>query len=263
MTLACEGVCVRADGRMLLDGVSAVFQPGRLTAILGPNGAGKSTLMAVLSGQRQPDQGQVRLSGLPVTTFSAHELALRRAVMPQESAVAFDFVAREVVELGRYPHRRHPDADEPGLVRRALAATDTDAFSDRIFNTLSGGEKARVQLSRALAQLGAPRSDSASRWLLLDEPTAALDLAHQHASLKLLRARTREEGVGVVAILHDLNLALRYADDVLLLAHANEVCFGDAAAVLTPDRTARIWGVACTPITNAGGVVQYLFEPTT
>ena len=260
MTLECIDARVSAGGRELLHGISATLRPGRFTAILGPNGAGKSTLLSLLSAQRRPDAGQVLLDGQPVHAMGAHTLALRRAVMPQESAVAFDFTAREVAELGRYPHRRQPTADEAGIVEKALAATDVQALAPRIFNTLSGGEKARVHLARALAQVWSPRPDGAARWLLLDEPTAALDLAHQHQALRLLRGWAHGEGGGVVAVLHDLNLALRYAEDALLLAHGEAASHGPVAEVLTAERIERVWGIACTPVRTAQGQLQYLFD---
>lgn len=259
MSLQCLNVLATAGGRVLLERVSATLRPGRFTAILGPNGAGKSTLLSLLSAQRRPDAGQVLLDGQPLATLSAHALALRRAVMPQESAVAFDFTVREVAELGRYPHRQHPAPDEAGIVASALAATDVATLAPRIFNTLSGGEKARVHLARALAQIWTPRPDGAARWLLLDEPTAALDLAHQHQALRLMRDWAHAQGCGVVAVLHDLNLALRYADDVLLLARGEPPCFGPVAEVLTHQRIEQVWGIACEPVQGAQGVLQYLF----
>ena len=262
MTLRCVDAHVAVGGRILLKNVSATLQPGRFVAILGPNGAGKSTFLSLLSAQRKPGAGQIYMDETPLGSMRPQDLAVRRAVMPQESAVAFDFTAREVAELGRYPHRQRPDADEAGIVSRALDATGVTALASRIFNTLSGGEKARVHLARSLAQVWLPLPDGAARWLLLDEPTAALDLAHQHQTLRLLRARAHEQGMGIAAVLHDLNLALCYADDALLLADGAAACFGPVAEVLTPERMKSVWGVDCTPVRNAEGVLQYLFGPT-
>ncbi len=257
--LACRQASLKAGNKVLLGETTASFTPGRFTAILGPNGAGKSTLLSLLSGQRQPHTGHIALDGVDLRRIDTHTLALRRAVMPQEGAVAFDFTARELAELGRYPHRRQPARDEAGIVTRALQATAMDHMQQRVFNTLSGGEKARVHLARALAQVWEPRADGAARWLLLDEPTAALDLAHQHQALRLLRDWAHAQGVGVVAVLHDVNLALRYADETLVLAPGEPPCMGPTASVLTAARIARVWRVPCEPVRGAQGAVQFLF----
>ncbi len=258
--LACEGATVRAGRKALVSQVTAQLREGVFTAILGPNGAGKSTLLSVLSGQRRPDEGRVVLDGVDLHVLPAQALALRRAVMPQDSAVAFEFTVREVAELGRYPHRRAPSVDEGGIVMQALEATGVAALAPRIFNTLSGGEKARTHLARALAQVWSPRPDGAARWLLLDEPTAALDLAHQHQALALLRRWAHEQGVGVVAVLHDVNLALRYADHAIVLSRDEPCACGPVNDILVPERIGRVWGVACEPVRGAQGVVQYLFN---
>ncbi|MFN4121433.1 heme ABC transporter ATP-binding protein [Acidovorax sp.] len=256
--LQCINARVQVGGRTLLEGLTATLPPGRFTAILGPNGAGKSTLLSLLSAQRKPDAGQVLLDGMPLSSLPAATLALRRAVVPQESAVAFDFTAREVAELGRYPHRQQPAPHEAAIVDGALGATGVIALAERSFNTLSGGEKARVHLARALAQVWSPRPDGAARWLLLDEPTAALDLAHQHQALRLLRDWAHGEGCSVVAVLHDVNLALRYADDVLLLSPDTGALHGAAGEVLTRDRIGEVWAVRCREVL-ADGVAQYVF----
>lgn len=249
----------KAGSKTLLAAASARFEPGRVTAILGPNGAGKSTLLSLLAGLREPAAGQVLLDGLPLASFTPATLALRRAVMAQESQVAFDFTAREVVELGRYPHRRRPSRDEAGIVTQALAASVCGGFAGQVFGTLSGGEKARVQLARAMAQVWEPLPGGSPRWLLLDEPTAALDLAHQHHALRLVRNWAKGQGVGVIAVLHDLNLALRYADDALLLAGGQASCFGPVREVLDAERISRVWQLPCEPVSASGGVPQFLF----
>ena len=172
--------------------------------------------------------------------------------------MAFDFTAQEVVELGRYPHRNQPGAEEAQIPGEAMALTGVDHLAQRSLNTLSGGERARAHLARALAQIWQAPADGAARWLLLDEPTAALDLALQHHAMRLLRDWASQRGVGVVAVLHDLNLALRYADEVLLLGHGR--CqTGPVQAVLTPEAIARVWGLECMAVAAADGVTQYLF----
>jgi len=258
MTLACIDAGLSVGRKRLLGGVHARLEAGRLCAILGPNGAGKSTLLSLLSGQRAPTAGTVQLDERDIAGHSHAALALRRAVMPQESAVAFDFNAEEIVALGRLPHRLQPEADEPGIVPAAMALTGVGALATRILNTLSGGEKARVHLARALAQIWHPRPDDASRWLLLDEPTAALDVAHQHAVMVLAR-QWAARGVGVVAVLHDLNLALRYADEVIVLDQGGKVAQGPAADVLTPELVREVWRTQCERVTSGDGSPQFLF----
>lgn len=263
--LSVSGVTVRLMDKVLIRSVSAEFFAGQVTAILGPNGAGKSTLMSVLTGQRRPDAGQVLQSKKPLSGHLPAELARVRAWVAQETQVAFDFTVREVVELGRYPHVRHPSPHEPCIVPEAMQATAVDHLAHRALGTLSGGEKARVHLARALAQVWEPIMFSdgreATRWLLLDEPTAALDLQYQHRMLALARRWADHRGVGVVAVLHDLNLALRYADRCVLLCDGDVVASGETAAVLSSPTVAEVWGVQATPATapGSGGVLQYVY----
>lgn len=258
--LVCDQLGVGVPGRPLLATVHTQLVPGRVTAILGPNGAGKSTLLAMLSGQRAPRSGHVWMGGQPVSGKGAQALARQRAVLPQDTAVAFDFTVQEVVEMGRFPHRQRPSRHEARIVTEAMEATGVAHLAGRSINTLSGGERARSHLARALAQIWEPRPDGATRWLLLDEPTAALDLAHQHHTLALVRRWAVEQGVGVVAVLHDLNLALRYAHDSLLLAPGlpGPRSVQATAHLLTPGTIAQVWGVHSTPVWAADGVPQYL-----
>lgn len=261
--LVCDQLGVGVPGRPLLATVHTQFVPGRVTAILGPNGAGKSTLLAMLSGQRAPCSGHVWMGGQPVSGKGTQALARQRAVLPQDTAVAFDFTVQEVVEMGRFPHRQQPSRNEARIVTAAMEATGVAHLAGRSINTLSGGERARSHLARALAQIWEPQPNGpagATRWLLLDEPTAALDLAHQHHTLALVRRWAVEQGVGVVAVLHDLNLALRYAHDSLLLAPglAGPRGVQATAHLLTPDTIAQVWGVRSTPVQAADGVPQYL-----
>ncbi|WP_431096910.1 heme ABC transporter ATP-binding protein [Polaromonas aquatica] len=265
--LEVVGVNVEVPGRSLLQGASAQFTAGQVTAVLGPNGAGKSTLMSLLTGQRKPTSGHVYLGGKALPAYASADLARVRASVAQETQVAFEFTVREVVELGRYPHRRQPGKNEADVVLQAMQATAVDHLQHRALNTLSGGEKARVHLARALAQVWSPvtniAGESPARWLLLDEPTAALDLQHQHRMLQLVRAWATAQGVGVVAVLHDLNLALRYSDRCVVLQGGQVVDSGATADVLTPACIEKVWGVVAHPVAAQGGAPgprQYLFD---
>jgi iron complex transport system ATP-binding protein len=256
--LCARGVGVRAGTSALLQAVDLQLAPGEVGAILGPNGAGKSTLLSVLAGLRAPDTGHVTLNGEAVTPLLVHRLARHRAVLPQETAVAFDFRVREVVELGRYPHHLQPSLNEAAIVRAAMQATGVAVMADRSVASLSGGERARAQLARVMAQIWERRADGAPRWLLLDEPTAALDLRHQHETLSTVQRWAREQGVGVLAVLHDPNLALRYADRVWVLDGGVLQASGQPARVLRPALVQRVWQVRASTVRAADGVPQLL-----
>lgn len=230
--LALESVRVRIGDAVLLDGVSLVVQPGEVVAVVGANGAGKSTLLKVAAGERSPSAGRVTLDGRPLGAFSPEALALRRAVLPQHSALQFGFTAAEVVRLGRTPHAgRATRAQDEAAVERALAQAGVSHLAGRRYPTLSGGEQQRVHLARTLAQLDGRHDEP--RYLLLDEPTASLDLAHQHAVLRTARALA-EAGTGVLVVLHDLNLAAQYADRLAVLRRGRLLADGPPAEVLDP-----------------------------
>ncbi|UUC95052.1 MULTISPECIES: heme ABC transporter ATP-binding protein [Comamonas] len=262
-SLECRNLGVGVAKGPRLATVDVRIAAGRFTAILGPNGAGKSTLMSMLVGERAPQSGQVLLDGLELSGHAMEGLARRRSVMPQDCSVAFDFTAQEVVELGRYPHRHQPGTDEAQIGAQAMALTGVDHLAQRSINTLSGGERARTHLARALAQIWQPPADGAARWLLLDEPTAALDLAHQHHAMRLLRHWAGQQGVGVVAVIHDLNLALRYADDVLVLGGDAGVHHGAVLDLLQPALVRQVWGMQCDPVHSSDGALQYIFVADT
>ncbi len=250
------GVGVPGGGHLVT--VNAHIAPGRLTAILGPNGAGKSSLLNTLTGQWPVHSGQMVLDGQALGAWPAAALAQRRAMMMQDGAVAFDFSVQEVVELGRYAHRLQPSHDEAGIVATAMAATEVTHLAHRSVQTLSGGERARTHLARVLAQIWHAPANGLPRWLLLDEPTAAMDLAHQHRTMALLRDWATNQGVGIITVVHDLNLALRYADDVLIVHQGGALC-GPVHDVLTPHSIAHIWGVGCFAAQAPDGTQQYLF----
>jgi iron complex transport system ATP-binding protein len=232
--LSAQGVRLTVGGRELLAGVRLSVRAGEVLALLGPNGAGKSTLLSVLAGDLAPTSGAVRLLGRPLASYAAAELALHRALLPQSSALSFPFTAGEVVRMGRAPWAgTAAAAQDEAVVAQAMAATESARFAGRPFTALSGGERARVSLARVLAQR-APL-------LLLDEPTAALDLRHQELVLRVARRRAAA-GDAVVVVLHDLSLAAAYADRVLLLADGAAVADGPVAEVLRAALLSEVYG---------------------
>lgn len=224
MTLSAELVELRIGGVAALSKVSAEVAPGRVTALAGPNGAGKSSLLRVMGGELRPSGGTVWLDGAPLERIPPGELATRRGVMGQAGTMAFDYYVEEVLAMG---WTRGGGAARFGapLVEVAEQCQVKGLFG-RKFNGLSGGERQRVHFARTLLQIwgarenggasGFNRSGLTSRYLLLDEPTASLDLANELLVLRLAR-RASEGGVGVLVVLHDLNLAARFADEALLL----------------------------------------------
>ncbi|QDL54200.1 heme ABC transporter ATP-binding protein [Rhodoferax aquaticus] len=256
--LCLNQVSCNVGGAKLLEATTAAIAAGQVTAILGPNGAGKSTLLALLSGQRRASSGRVWLNGTLLDDMSPAATARVRALLHQDSSVAFDYTVRELVELGRYPHRLQPSAHEAGIVQAAMAATGVLHLQHRVVTALSGGERARAQLARVLAQLWEPTASGEPRCLLMDEPTAALDMAHQHQVLALAKDWAVRQGVGAVLVLHDLNLALRYADHVLLLQKGRLTHQGPPREVLTPAVVAEVWGVQAQAVAHADGVGQLL-----
>ncbi|MFE4216809.1 heme ABC transporter ATP-binding protein [Streptomyces sp. NPDC056844] len=219
------GVGVRLGRRQVLDSVELTVRAGEVLALVGPNGAGKSTLLAALAADLPVDSGEVRVDGRPASGWSAAELALRRSVLPQSAALAFPFPVEEVVRMGRAPWAGTAREDEDdAAVAAAMAATEVTEFAARPFSALSGGERARVALARVLAQR-APL-------LLLDEPTAALDLRHQELVLRICRERAAA-GDAVVVVLHDLGLAAAYADRAVVLHGGRVAVAGPPAEVFT------------------------------
>jgi iron complex transport system ATP-binding protein len=224
-------------GAPVLRDVSFSVAAGELVALCGPNGAGKSTLLRLLLGLHAPSSGRVTLAGTPVGALSRRQIARHAALLPQDAPGDVPLSVREAVALGRLPHlgRLQPEsAADVEAVARALAATDTTALAERPITELSGGERHRVHLARALAQ-EAPL-------LLLDEPIAGLDIAHQLAAMDLLRA-TVDAGRAVIVALHDLALAARRCDRILLLAGGTLAADARPADVLTPETLARVFGV--------------------
>ena len=237
MMLATQNVSLSLGKRRVLDDVSVALLPGKVTVILGPNGAGKTSLIRLLAGLIAPETGSVTLDSAPLTSLGQQERALQIGYLPQNGAPAWNVSARELVGLGRLPHRSRFAAPTPvddAAIDAALAVTDAGHLGGRAVDAMSGGERARVLLARVLA--GEPR------WLLADEPLASLDPAHQLDILALLRAQA-ERSIGVVAVLHDLTQAARLADQIVLLKGGRLIAAGSPADVLTAPLLASTFGI--------------------
>jgi len=247
VSLAAEGLRLRLGGKPVLDGVDAALVPGQVTAVLGPNGAGKSTLLACLAGLRRPDAGGVRLDGAPLASLAARARARRIGYLPQSAETAWPIEARILVGLGRTPYigARGLSAEDARTIDEALAAAGAADLADRIVTTLSGGERARVLIARALA--GQPD------WLLADEPLTGLDPGHQLDAADLFRKLAHEQGRGVVVTLHDLSLAARMADRVLVMAQGRILSDGAPAQALSPEVLARAYGIEAQVRAGAAG----------
>ncbi len=241
MNFKAAGVSYRVNGAALVADASLRLEPGRIHALLGPNGAGKSTLLKLLSGELKPSSGQIELNGRALEAWTPRERARQRAVLPQSESLRFGFTAAQVVELGRLPCPRHRPELERKIIHEALAAAGVAHLAARKYPTLSGGERARVQFARVMAQIWEP-VELGERYLLLDEPTANLDLAHQHECLKMARCFAAS-GVGVLAILHDPNLALRYADSATLLKDGKVLSCGAPMEAITADCLEALYGI--------------------
>lgn len=231
MSIAADQLALERGGTRVLDGISAALVPGEITAIVGPNGAGKSSLLLALAGLIAPLSGQVTLDDAPLATLDPVMRAKAIGYLPQGADIAWDVAVETLVALGRMPHR--DDRAEP--VNAALTALDLHSLRHRPVSTLSGGERARVLLARVLA--GEPR------WILADEPLAALDLAHQLALAGHLRL-CAQAGAGVVIVLHDLTLAMNHADRVLVLDRGTIAADGPPQSALSSQVIQQVWGVA-------------------
>ncbi|MFC3476498.1 heme ABC transporter ATP-binding protein [Halobacterium litoreum] len=228
MTLDVRDVDVKLGGEQILDAVSANVEDGRLVGVVGPNGAGKSTLLRAMNGVIDPEAGTVLVDGDAVDDLPSKATSRRVATVPQDTHVSFEFTVRETVEMGRHPHvPRFGSDDDPEAVDRAMERAEVARFADRDVTSLSGGETQRVLLARALAQ-DAPV-------LLLDEPTASLDVNHQIRTLELVRDLAADADRAVVAAIHDLDLAARYCDELVLVAEGRVLDSGPPESVLSPE----------------------------
>ena len=233
--------------------VSMAVRGGGCWAIVGPNGAGKSTLLRLMAALHKPDDGDILLGGRPLSSVAVRERAKNVALVPQRVSSDLDLTARELVLMGRYPHRSFglfaSEADH-GIVERAMVVTETVEFARRKMATLSGGEAQRVHIAAALAQ--------EPTLLLLDEPTASLDLKHQLGIFELLRDRAREDGIAVVVVTHDVNLAATFSSDVLVLCDGRVAASGKPDEVLTPEILASVFEVGMVAVGDPATATRWL-----
>ncbi|MEM9684612.1 MAG: heme ABC transporter ATP-binding protein [Pseudomonadota bacterium] len=244
--LSATDVSFAAGKAVILDSVTVEARAGELLAIIGPNGAGKSTLLKLLTGELRPSRGQVAMTGRPIAAWKKRDAALCRAVVSQSTSLSFPFRVFEVVLMGRAPHAgRTTSVRDTHIVAEAMRLVDVEHLGNRIFPTLSGGEQQRVMLARALSQIwweGEPKDE---RYLLLDEPTSNLDIAHQHGTLSVAR-RLAEAGGTVVSVLHDFNLAALYADRIAILSAGRLVDVAPPWEALRPERLESVFRMPMT-----------------
>lgn len=238
--LEAQNITVTYDARVAVSGVSLKLSAGQIVAIIGPNGAGKSTLLRTLNGGLRPTTGEVRLDDLPIAKYSRHSVARKIAVVAQEAELRFPVTVFEFVLGGRYAAITSGNwgwetAEDVAAAKRVLNETELEEMGHRLMNELSGGERQRAVLARALA--------TEAKHLLLDEPTANLDLAHQASIFSLVRHRCQTEQVSAVVVTHDVNLAAEFADHILLLKGGETVSYGTPATVLTPEILQAAFGL--------------------
>jgi len=243
--LSARGLSFAYNGLPVLQKVDLDLEPGRLIGVIGPNGAGKSTLVRLLSGLLEPQEGQVTLDGQAIRAWKRRELARRLAVVPQSPSLPETFTVAEIVLLGRTPYLGllgNETAHDREVARRAMERTGIWHLAHRLIATLSGGERQRVVVARALAQ--------EASILLLDEPTTHLDVNHQVALISLVKQLVAEDGLAVLAILHDLNLASLYCDELILLVDGQVIARGQPQEVLTDTRIGQAYGTGVLVLTH-------------
>jgi iron complex transport system ATP-binding protein len=240
--LSASEIGVRAGSKVLVESVSVEVKPGEVVAIVGANGAGKSTTLKALSGEVPLSAGEVRLYGKPLEAWPALERAQQLAVLPQSSSLSFGLTVEDIVMLGRMPFGKEMTRTENKVfVDKAMERTGISHLALRSYPSLSGGERLRTHLARVIAQI-LGNGNAEGRILLLDEPTSSLDLHHQLRILEIARTLSAE-GVGVLTILHDLNLTMRFSDRVYIMKDGRVLCGGGTQEVLTTDAIETAFGL--------------------
>jgi iron complex transport system ATP-binding protein len=267
--LQASNITFSVGQKRLIEDISISFAPGKLHLIIGPNGAGKSTLIKVLARLLRPQKGSIKYAGVDVRDAREADLAKHRAVLSQAIEVAFPLRVREVVMMGRYPHfRGRPGPADEKTVDEVMSHFDVTEFSARDYQTLSGGERQRVNFARVLAQLWRANGETGSengpstpyRYLFLDEPLTFLDIRHQIDFMKRVRAFANAPDVVTVGVVHDLNLAARFADQIVLLNHGRFVAGGSPAEVLSVDLIRDAFGIEPSFVSTQHAGLHLIFE---
>ena len=229
--LVARDISYGTGNREIIKNCSLSIRPGEFTAIVGPNGAGKSTLLKALINELPHSSGKITINDLETRRLKSKPLSRMRAVMPQHTNINFPFTVEQVVEIGRFPHDTNP-AEDQHIINEVIGLTKLVPFKSRTYQTLSGGEKQRVQLARIIAQVWDKTSHP--KYLLLDEPTSDLDIMHQHGLLSITRDLLNQN-IGVLAVLHDLNLAAHYADHMVFMKHGEIIKQGATEEIFTKE----------------------------
>ena len=244
MSINIDSVSLNINGINIIKDISFTMNPGELITILGPNGSGKSTLLRVISGDLLPTKGEVTIDNVPLSNMSFKTQALKRSVMSQSQQILYDYSVQEIIEMGWVDY-----ADSSGveLIKQKCIKAAKDCFVDHLlkrnFNTLSGGEQRRVHFARTLLQIDHQYDSIGNRYMFLDEPTANLDLLFELQLIRLLKAKA-EKGIGVLLIIHDLNLASKFSDKIAILKKGKLSAFGEPFEVFKSKTLSDIFGLA-------------------
>lgn len=232
-----QNIDYQLKGKPILQSVNLRLKAGTFTALLGPNGAGKSSLLKIISGRVKPQKGIVLLEEQDIQDYKESELALRRAVLPQKSNIQFPYSVKEVVMMGCFAHQQ-TQAKQEKLALEKLDEVNFQYPSNRIYQNLSGGEQQRVQLARVLAQISAPTNTE--KYLLLDEPTASLDIAREQQFMQTVK-KLCKAGIGVLAVIHDINLAIQYADELVFMKSGRVIQSGATDQIINQKLIEKVY----------------------
>jgi iron complex transport system ATP-binding protein len=256
--LKMEKIHYHIGKKLILDGIDAEFKPGEFNMILGPNGSGKSTFLKIFSGEINKYEGSVLYSGEKISQIKKEDLAKYRAVMSQQPELSFPLMVEEVVMMGRYPHFTfNPNKKDEDICNEVMERMNLISFKERNYLTLSGGEKQRVQYARVLAQVW-EKPPTGFRYLFLDEPLTSLDINYQQEFLQIAREFIKADTI-LVAVMHDINLAIQYADKLFFLREGELIAHGSPKDILSEELIKQVFNVAVTiinnPVTNSPLVI--------